>query len=318
MTRVVVTGASGFVGGHTCAALTAKGVHVVRGVREPQLVADAEQHSLMTPDASPEDLVTAVSGAQAVVHLAAAVHDMHGRTSEASYSRVNRDYPVRLAQAAIEARVERFVFVSTIKVNGEGTRGNSTYREDSPVDPHGPYAESKWQAEQALLKLSAESNLRLRIVRPPLVYGPGVRANFQSLMRWVQRGAPLPFGDVQNKRSLVYVENLASLLTHLALEESNVASQTGTYLVSDGEDLSTPELVRAIAKALGVAPRLIHVPEPLLRSVLSALGRAELIDRLLGSLRVDSSLVQREAGWRPPFSVEQGLARTAAWFKGLR
>ena len=316
MTRVVVTGASGFVGRHVCNRLAASGVRVIAGVRKSQVIADAEASALMAPESSLEDLTAALKGAQAVVHLAATVHDVHGRTTEAEYSRVNRDYPLLLARAAVAAHVQRFVFVSTIKVNGEGTAGNAAYREDSPVSPHGPYAESKWQAEQSLLALSAASDLHIRIVRPPLVYGPGVRANFQSLMRWVQRGVPLPFGSLHNARSLVYVDNLADLLARLALGSADEA-KSRTYLVSDEADLSTPELVRGIAAALGVAPRLVPVPEFLLRSVLSALGRGELIDRLLGSLRVDSSLVRRELGWNPPVSVEEGLARTATWFKGL-
>lgn len=316
MTRVVVTGASGFVGRHLCSRLAAGGARVIAGVRESQVIAGAEAGALMTPESSLEHLTAALQGAQAVVHLAAAVHDVHGRTTEADYSRVNRDYPLLLARAALAAHVERFVFVSTIKVNGEGTSGNTAYREDSPVAPHGPYAESKWQAEQSLLQLSADSGLHMRIVRPPLVYGPGVRANFHSLMRWVQRGVPLPFGSLHNARSLVYVENLADLLARLALGSADGANSQ-TYLVSDGADLSTPDLVRGIAAALGVAPRLVPVPEFLLRNVLSALGRGELIDRLLGSLRVDSSLVRRELGWSPPFSVAEGLARTATWFKGL-
>ncbi|MEQ1908508.1 MAG: NAD-dependent epimerase/dehydratase family protein [Vicinamibacterales bacterium] len=316
MTRVVVTGASGFVGGHVCRRLAASGAQVIAGVRESRVVA-ATAGAVMTPESSLEHLTEALKGAESVVHLAAAVHDVHGRTTEAEYWRVNRDYPLLLARAAVAAHVERFVFVSTIKVNGEGTSGNAAYSEDSPVAPQGPYADSKWQAEQSLVALSAASGLQMRIVRPPLVYGPGVRANFQSLLRWVQRGVPLPFGSLHNARSLVYVENLADLLARLALGPASDASSR-TYLVSDGADLSTPELVRGIAAALGVAPRLVPVPEFLLRNVLSALGRGELVDRLLGSLRVDSSLVRREVGWSPPFSVAEGLARTATWFKGLK
>ena len=315
MTRVVVTGATGFIGGFVCRVLAAQGARVIAGVRESQVVAAANMSTQMGPETSLEGLTEALEGAQAVVHLAAAVHDIHGRTTDAEYGRVNRDYALRVARAAVAAHVERFVFVSTIKVNGEGTSQNAAYHEDSPVVPHGPYAESKWQAEQALMELSASSRLQTRIVRPPLVYGPGVRANFNSLMRWVQRGVPLPFGALHNARSLVYVENLADLLARLALGSADEA-RSRTYLVSDDVDLSTPELVRAIASALGVAPRLVPVPEFLLRHVLSALGRGELIDRLLGSLRVDSSLVRRELGWSPPFSVTEGLARTAIWFKG--
>jgi UDP-glucose 4-epimerase len=313
VTRVVVTGATGFVGRFLCRNLAAKGAEVVAGVRKQRSVEFAAASAVMSPESSLEDLSAALEGTDVVVHLAAAVHDMQGLTSDAQYQLVNCDYPLRLARAAVAAQVRRFVFVSTIKVNGDGTSSDEAYSEASPVHPHGPYAESKWQAEQGLLDLSATSGLTIRILRPPLVYGPGVRANFRSLLRWVARGVPLPFGALNNARSLVYVENLADLLAALALGAKLGASST--YLVSDGEDLSTPELVRAIAVALNVRPRVFPVPEFVLRRGLSVLGRAEVADRLLGSLRVDSRLVRRELGWAPPFSVSEGLSRTAAWFK---
>jgi UDP-glucose 4-epimerase len=302
------------VGRFLCRTLSAKGAEVIAGVRKPLAVDGANASARMGPDSSLERLISALEGAEAVVHLAAAVHDMHGRTTDAEYLRVNRDYPLDLARAAVRAKVRRFVFVSTIKVNGDGTSGDQAYRESSPVAPRGAYAESKWQAEQGLYALSAAAGLELRVVRPPLVYGPGVRANFRNLLSWVQRGVPLPFASLHNARSLVYVENLADLLALLALGPTAGAGSP-TYLVSDGTDLSTPELVRDIARALGVAPRLFNVPEFVLRGALSALGRGELANRLLGSLRVDSTLARAELGWAPPFSLSEGIARTAAWFK---
>jgi UDP-glucose 4-epimerase len=314
LTRIVVTGATGFVGGFVCRALVAKGVEVVAFVRQARAVEGASACAVATPDSSLESLTRALEGADAVIHLAAAVHDMGGRTTAAEYQRVNGDYPVLLARAAVAANVQRFVFLSTIKVNGDGTPGEAAYSEASPAVPLGPYAESKWQAEQGLRKLSAASGLATAIVRPPLVYGPGVRANFRSLMRWVERGVPLPFGALHNARSLVYVENLADALAQLALAAKNAAGSS-LYLVSDGEDLSTPELVRRIALALGIAPRLIAVPESFLRRAAFLLGRADVAERLLGSLRVDSTLLRRELGWAPPFSVAEGLARTADWFR---
>lgn len=314
MTRIVVTGATGFVGGFVCRALAAKGAEVVAFVRQPRAVEGASACVVMTPESSLESLASGLEGADAVVHLAAAVHDMRGRTTAAEYQRVNRDYPVLLARAAVAAKVQRFVFLSTIKVNGDGTPGETVYSEGSPALPLGPYAESKWQAEQELRKLSAAFGLAVLTVRPPLVYGPGVRANFCSLMRWVRRGVPLPFGALHNARSLVYVENLADALAALALTAKDAAGSS-LYLVSDGEDLSTPELVRRLALALGVAPRLIDVPEAFLRRTASLVGRADVADRLVGSLRVDSTRLRREQGWAPPFSVAEGLARTAEWFK---
>jgi UDP-glucose 4-epimerase len=295
-------------------ALAEKGIEVIAGVRSARAVEGAQSSVLMSPDSELQGLREALEGAEAVVHLAAAVHDMRGRTPDAEYLRVNRDYPLLVAQAAVAANVRRFVFVSTIKVNGDGTTQDAAFSETSLEAPQGPYAESKWQAEQGLRELGSNSGIPICIVRPPLVYGPGVRANFLSLMRWVHRGLPLPFGALNNSRSLIYVENLANLLATFACEPTKSAG-CHTYLVSDGQDLSTPELVQHIAHALGVAPRLLDVPESVLRRAMSLLGRQELAERLCGSLQVDPALVRAEFGWVPPFSVDEGLARTATWFK---
>ena len=314
MTRVVVTGASGFVGAFVRASLAARGAQVVAADREarPPRV-PTETSIVLTPGDSPAHMADALDGASAVVHLAAAVHDVRGRTSEGEYLAVNRDFPMRLAQAAADVGVARFVFVSTIKVNGQGTLPGGAFDETSAVAPDGAYADSKRQAEDRLGELSAERGIELRIVRPPLVYGAGVRANFRSLMRSVKRGIPLPFAGFKNRRSLIYVENLADVLAQVTLSAGS-AARSRTYLVSDGEDLSTPDLVRGIARAMHVAPRLFNVPEGALRFALAAIGRSGVADRLVGSLQVDASLVRRELGWSPPYRVEDGLARTVAWF----
>jgi nucleoside-diphosphate-sugar epimerase len=314
MTRVIVTGASGFVGRFVISDLEMRGVEPIPALR--RMGSSSNRASVHLDASTPiKDMRAALDGADAVIHLAAAVHDMSGLTTDADYLRVNRDYPLRLAAAAVQANVSRFVFASTIKVLGDGTRPGETFSELSPVAPRGAYAESKWQAEEGLRRLSASTSLQSRIVRPPLVYGPGVRANFRNLMRLVKTGVPLPFGSVHNARSLIYVENLADVLARLALEPSRVpASQT--YLVSDGEDLSTPELIRRLAPHLRGRARLVNVPEPVLRFSLSALRRTELAERLLGSLLVDSSRVRAELAWHPPVSVSDGLARTARWFSG--
>jgi nucleoside-diphosphate-sugar epimerase len=312
--RVVVTGASGFVGGFVCRALESAGVHVVsagRATRPAQSM--VERAAQILADSPPAHMRSVLHGAEAVVHLAAAVHDMHNRTNQAQYQLVNHDYPLRLAEAAAHAQVKRFVFVSSIKVNGERTANGTAFREPMQPSPHGPYAQSKWQAEEGLRALSSHGKIQTRIVRPPLVYGPGVRANFLSMMRWVKRGLPLPFGGIHNARSLVYVENLADVLARLALGQGG-AAPSSTYLVCDGEDLSTGDLVRRLAVALDVAPRLFRVPELLLRYGLVAMRKGDILDRLVGSLRVDASLVRRELAWSPPHSVDVGLARTAAWF----
>jgi nucleoside-diphosphate-sugar epimerase len=314
MTRVLVTGASGFVGRFVMSELQRRGAQPVAVLRRRP--SGSKEAGVCLDASSPlEAMRAALEGADAVIHLAAAVHDMSGQTTEADFLRVNRDYPLRLATAAADANVPRFVFASTIKVNGDGTEPGQSFSELSAVAPKGAYAESKWQAEEGLRELSAKAALHTRIVRPPLVYGPGVRANFHNLVRLVKSGVPLPFGSVQNARSLVYVENLADLLARLALDASS-ESATRTYLVSDGEDLSTPELIRRLAQSLNVRPRLLDVPEAALRLAFSALRRREFAERLLGSLRVDSGRVRTDLPWQPPVSVNDGLARTASWFSG--
>jgi nucleoside-diphosphate-sugar epimerase len=314
MNRVIVTGASGFVGGFVLRALEGRGAAAVaaqRGTTRSGSVGRPEVH--VEPGASLPSLRAALEGATAVVHLAAAVHDMRGRISPGEYLRTNRDYALRLARAAAEVGVPRFVFVSTIKVNGESTPSGEAFRESSEVAPRGAYAESKWQAEEGLRALSFERGIQTAIVRPPLVYGAGVRANFRSLMRLVRSGIPLPFAGFDNARSLVYAENLADLLARLAIEGWGT-EPSRTYLVSDGEDVSTAELVRRLGCALHKHPRLFRVPDWAFRYGLRVLRRRSVVDRLAGSLRVDSGRVRRELGWTPPCSLDEGLARTAEWF----
>jgi nucleoside-diphosphate-sugar epimerase len=316
MTRVLVTGARGFVGGFVCQALAMRGVDVVAtGRSEDGGGGMTRDRMRLGPDTSPEDMRQMLEGASAVVHLAAAVHDMRGATSQSEYRRANRDFPLQLAKTAERAGVHRFVFVSTIKVNGENTQRGNAFDESSPVAPQGPYACSKWQAEEGLRELSAASGIETRIVRPPLVYGAGVRANFRSLLRWVRRGIPLPFEGFDNIRSLIYAGNLADVLARLALGEDGSAASR-TYLVSDGEDVSTAELVRRMAVALHVVPRLFHVPDRAFRLGLSILRKREMAARLMDSLKIDATLMRRELGWTPPFSIDEGLSLTATWFLG--
>jgi nucleoside-diphosphate-sugar epimerase len=260
------------------------------------------------------DWDAALRDVNAVVHLAARVHTLRETATDplAEYRRVNLDGTRRLAAAAASQRVTRLVFVSSSKVNGETSA--RPFTESDPPRPEDPYARSKWEAEQALAQIGNETGLEYAILRPPLVYGPGVGANFARLMQWVARGVPLPLGAIDNRRSLVYVGNLVDAIRVCLAHPAAVGR---TFLVSDGEDVSTPELVRGIARALGVAPRLLPVPVSLLRLAASTIGRRHEIERLAGSLQVDSSAIRRELSWSPPATMRDGLAETARWFRTL-
>jgi nucleoside-diphosphate-sugar epimerase len=311
--KIAVTGANGFVGRALCAELARRKLRVLALQRSPPAANIAVAEQALARDTDDEGALSRIlAGSDALVHLAARVHDTRGATRAETYFSVNRDYSLRLARAALAAGVKRFVFLSTIKVNGEHTPLDQPFSEASPARPEGAYAESKWQAEQGLAALGGE--MSRVIVRCPLVYGPGVRANFARLLHAVWRGWPLPFGGVHNQRSLIYVGNLAHALAQLSLASLD-RGQTHTYLVADGEDLSTPELVRKLAAALGVRARLVPVPLPVLELVFAAAGKREALARLVGSLRVSSGRLRSEHGWVPPWSVEQGLAEAARWFQ---
>jgi nucleoside-diphosphate-sugar epimerase len=253
------------------------------------------------------DWLGALVGCDAVVHLAARVH-MMGRAEAAdtnAFSTINRDATIKLAEDAARSGVQRLVFMSTIKVNGEGR--TTPYRADERPAPEGAYAISKWEAEQGLAKLAARTGLEIVIIRPPLVYGPGVRGNLRSLIGLVRRGLPLPLGSVRNSRSLIGVTNLASAVC-AAVEHPAAGGQT--YLVSDQNDLSVPDLIRAIARAAGVPARLVPFPPVLLQVASAMIGRQQSFQQLVGSLTVDANAITRELGWRPMRSLHEELAST--------
>lgn len=231
------------------------------------------------------------------------------------FRKINVEGTVNLARQAAQAGVKRFVFISSIKVNGEETHPGRPFTADDNPAPSDPYGISKQEAEEALLALSQETGMEVVIVRPTLIYGPGVKANFRSMMGWLKKGIPLPFGAIYNKRSLVSLENLISLIL-VCLTHPNAAGQI--FLVSDGVDLSTTELLSRTAEALGVKSRLIPVPVRLLVFCAVALGRRALSQRLCGSLQVDISKTQTLLGWNPPVSVQDALNRTAKEFLECR
>ncbi len=314
MRRILVTGARGFVGQELCAQLLRRGYSVRRASRSPFPVGSVpgiEEVCVGEIDGSTcwHDAMVDVDG---VIHLAARVHQMgereQGRISE--YRRVNFEGTRRLAEQAAAGGVRRLVFVSSIKVNGEAT-AEAPFRPEDPPRPTDPYGISKWEAEQAVWRVAQQTAMQAVIIRPPLVYGPGVRANFLQLVRAVDRGIPLPLGAVFNQRSLIYVGNLAAALIQ-ALEHSGAAGRT--FLVSDGHPLSTPELIRKLADALGRPARLVPVPKRILLFAGTLFGRRGEMERLCGDLVVDDGAARTLLGWTPPFSVVDGLKATAGWY----
>jgi nucleoside-diphosphate-sugar epimerase len=246
-----------------------------------------------------------------VVHLAARVHVMQDSSSDppSAFRQVNVAGTERLARQAATAGVKRLIYISSIKVNGE--ESSTPYTELDTPNPQDAYAVSKWEAEQILRQIATETGLELVILRPPLVYGSGVKANFLQLIKIVNRGIPLPLARVNNRRSLIYVGNLADAIV-ACVTRFEAAGQT--YLVSDGEDISTPELIRRLADALGRASRLLPFPLKMLRLAGKLIGKSAEVERLLGSLTVDPSKIRRQLGWKPPYTIDQGLRETAEWF----
>jgi nucleoside-diphosphate-sugar epimerase len=307
----VVTGSTGFVGRALIERLAA-GQRPLRPI--VRRAADAVHASSVVVDApwAQADWGAALRGASAVVHLAARVHVMNEHAADplAAFRDVNTEGTLQLARQAAEAGVRRFVFVSSVKVNGEHTVAGHPFRPGDAPRPEDPYGISKREAEDGLRALAATTGMDVAIVRPPLVYGPGVKANFAALMRAVQRGLPLPLGAVTaNRRSFVALDNLVDLLI-TCIDHPAAANQT--FLVSDGEDLSTAELLRRLGRALNRPARLLPVPPVLLQAGAALLGQRDVAQRLLGNLQVDITHTRDTLGWAPPLSVDEGLRRAVA------
>jgi nucleoside-diphosphate-sugar epimerase len=253
----------------------------------------------------------ALVGITTVVHLAARVHVMHETKSDplTAFRTVNAGGTLNLARQAAAAGVKRFVFISSVKVNGESSPPGRSFAETDAPNPQDAYGQSKHEAEQGLRQLSADTGMEIVIIRPPLVYGPGVKANFAALMRAVQRGWPLPLGAVHNQRSLVALDNLVDFII-TCITHPQAANQT--FLVSDGQDLSTTELVRGMAQAAGVPALLLPVPVWALQAGATLLGKGDAVQRLCGNLQIDISKARSLLGWVPPVSVEEGLRRAMA------
>lgn len=307
---MLVTGAGGFIGRALCGRLLGAGWEVRAALRTANSFAPEGTRRFVVGDlAEAPSWDAALEGAKAVVHLAARVHEMSGR-SEDAYQRVNAEATRELAAAAARAGARHFVFLSSIKVNGESTAQGEAFRPSDPPRPRDAYGRSKRDAEQVLAE--ARGSMQTDIVRPPLVYGPDVRANFLRLMRLVDSGLPLPLASVRNRRSLVFVGNLADMLLR-CLERP---AGNRTLLVCDGEDLGTAELVRRLAGHFGRRVLFIPVPPALLRAAARLARRGAEVERLTQSLVVDASETWRTLDWRPAIAVDDALAATVAWYRG--
>ena len=316
--RVLVTGANGFVGRALCRELRHHNWPVIAVLRrEGDRTEGCETH--LVEDIGPDtEWEAALAEVESVVHLAARVHVMREGTADplAAYRHTNVDGTLQLARvAAAGTRVKRFVYVSSVKVLGK-TSPNGSFTESSFPNPQDPYAISKWEAENGLAEIACGSGMDLVILRPPLVYGPGVKGSFLSLLRLVDLGLPLPLGAITNRRSLLYLGNLVDAI-RLCLSRPTAPGRT--FLLRDSEDLSTTELIRRLAAALGRRTALFSMPEPLLWITARCVGRRAEAERLLGSLTVDDRRIRAELAWKPPYTVNEGLAQTVAWFrtKGL-
>ncbi len=301
---ILVTGANGFLGRALILELKARRI-AVRGA----LRSEAREGEVSVGDIGPDtDWSTALSGVGTIVHTAAHVHVMNdaGDKTLQQYRRVNVDGTLNLARQAVTAGVKRFIYLSSIKVNGETTaRGKPFTAADIPA-PQDHYAVSKYEAEKGLRRLGGEKGLEIVIIRPPLVYGPGVKGNFARLLRWIQSGLPLPLDAIDNRRSLIALDNLVDLIVTCIDHPKAVDC---TLLVSDGDDLSTTVLLRKLGDALDIPVRLFSIPSALLEIAASLSGQRASVRRLTRSLQLDITSTRELLGWNPPVSVEQGLRR---------
>jgi nucleoside-diphosphate-sugar epimerase len=313
--KILVTGATGFVGRELLGRLAKESNYNVRvALRQPVARLEPGIESALVRDFNSSDCSSALDSCDVVIHLAARVHVMREPSADSlsAFRRTNVDGTLALANRAADAGVRRFIFLSSIKVNGEKTPTGRPFRADDPPNPSDAYGFSKLEAEQGLQEIARLRGMEVIIVRSPLVYGPGVRANFLEMMQWLYRGMPLPFGAVtDNRRSLISLENLSDLIL-TCVGHPSLGSRV--LLASDGEDLSTADLLTRIGLALGRPARLISVPTAIVRSMATLVGRGNQVRRLLGSLQIDLSATRQLLAWSPPTSVDRELARTAADF----
>ena len=306
--RCLITGASGFIGSALLNALSDKHFMAVPVYRQ------AYNNAACISDINEDtDWSSALENIDVIIHSAARVHIMaeshHDSLTE--FRKVNVDGTLNLARQAAKNGVQRFIYLSSIKVNGESTFQENAFTEHVREIPVDPYSLSKYEAESGLREISDETGMEVVIIRPPLVYGPNVKANFLNLVKLADTGVPLPFGAINNKRSMVYVENLVDFIIKCVV---NPAAANQTFLISDGDDLSLKRLLRMMRTALGRPARLLSIPSVLFRIAGRLTGKAAVVDRLVGDLRVDSAKAQELLGWTPPFTIQQGIQATIAFY----
>ena len=322
---ILVTGAAGFVGSSLISNLLVNNYQVSAFVREVSpLFPDAvKQISGLLQDLvidfpiykgpaieKRKQLVAVLENIDVLVHSAARVHIMGDSSADplAEFRKVNTAGTLNLARQAADAGVKRFIFISSVKVNGEMTEQGRSFRPNDEYIPDDPYGLSKYEAEQGLLAIARETGMEVVIIRPPLVYGPNVKANFASMMKWINKGIPLPFGAIHNQRSLVALDNLVNFIIH-CIDHPRAANEI--FLISDGEDVSTTTLLRKVADAFGKKPRLIPIPVYLMTFAAKLIGKGDVANRLFGSLQVDSSKARDLLGWKPVTTMDEQLKKTA-------
>lgn len=319
VSKVLITGATGFVGQVLVDSLLDAKFEVTALVREQSLFLSEAVVQVVAGDfkawSAENSLLNSnikqnLQNIDLVIHMAARVHVMSESSNDplAQFSVVNKDTTLALARMAADAGVKRFIFISSVKVNGEMTELNKPFKPADQYIPTDPYGLSKFEAEQGLLALAKATCMDVVIIRPPLVYGPGVRANFASMMKWINKGVPLPFGAIHNQRSLVALDNLVSFIIH-CINHPQAANEV--FLISDGEDVSTTQLLRKVAKAFGKSTWLVPVPLSLMNFAARLIGKGDMANRLFGSLQVDSSKARDLLGWMPITTMDEQLKKTA-------
>lgn len=311
---LLITGANGFVGRALCKQANKENYSVITLTRQPFEINGQDQNAVLENYSNPASLQTILDKVDVVIHLAAKVHVMNDSSIDmlGAYRQINVENSLALAKTAAAVGVKRFIYLSSIKVNGEETFIGKPFTADTVPAPHDSYGISKLEAEIALLGLSKKTSMEVVIIRPPLVYGPGVSANFASMMKAISRGLPLPLGAIANKRSMVAIGNLVDLILLCTLHP---AASGQIFLVSDDHDVSLPELLRKLGNALDAPARLFAVPVSVIWIFARLLGKQNVAQRLCNSLQLDVSKTKELLAWKPPVSINQALLETAQWFK---